>query len=220
MALRDSLVNMRCAFRGVYHHPTPEILRGYGFSKKIRNSKRVPIDSGWITAFRWSSLLRHSEALFLEQSAQIIGASLKWKPDENMKIRRMFPATDRPWPVTLTPTFISYAESVCVRPLMVRAKVQVLRSALAARQFQQQTGQWPQTLDELVPDYLDGVPSDPLTSTPIQYQSRQGGRAIFSVGVDLQTSQERYFRDEWNRQTSDDIITWLEAPEENPNRRE
>jgi len=38
--------------------------------------------------------------------------------------------------------------------------------------------------------------------------------------VDLQTSQERYFRDEWNRQTSDDIITWLEAPEENPNRRE
>ena len=43
---------------------------------------------------------------------------------------------------------------------------------------------------------------------------------IFSVGEDQQVSQERYFRDEWNDQTSDDIIMWLEPPEENPNRRE
>jgi hypothetical protein len=212
------LVNMRCAFRGVYHRPTPEILMEFGFSKRIRYSKRVPIDSGWITAFKWSGLLRQSEATFLEQSEEIIDASLKWKPGAWANIRRMFASTDRPWPVTLIPMFLSYTESECVRPLRVSARVQVLRCVLAARQYQQQTGQWARTLDELVPDYLDGIPSDPFTGTPLQYQLRQGGRAIFSVGRDLQASQERYFRDKRNHQTSDDIIVWLEAPEENPDR--
>jgi len=219
MGLHDRLVNMRCAFRGVYHDPTPEILMEFGFSKKIRNSKRVPIDSTWITAFRWSGLLRHSEALFLRQSEQIIGASLKWRPGAWASIRGKFSSPDRPRPVTLTSRFLSYTESECVRPLRISARLQVLRCALAARQYQQHTGQWVQTLGELVPDYLDGIPSDPFTDAPLQYQLRQGGRAIFSVGRDLQVSQERYFRDERNHQISDDIIMWLEAPEENPNRK-
>jgi hypothetical protein len=218
MALRDRLVNMRCAFRGVYRRPTPEILMEFGFSKKIRNSKRVPIDARWITAFEWSGLLRHSEALFLRQSEQIIGASLKWKPGGWASIRGRFASTDQPRPVTLIPMFLSYTESECVRPLRIRARRQVLRCVLAARQYQQQTGRWAQTLGELVPDYLDGIPADPFTGTPLQYQLRQGGRAIFSVGRDLQASQERYFRDDRNQQTSDDIITWLEPPEENPDR--
>jgi len=214
MSLRDRLVNGRCVYRSLYHDPDPEILKDLGLSQR----RGEPIPTGWITALKWSGLLRCSEALFLEQSEQSIDACLKWKPGANLNVRRLFPSADGPLPVTLAPMFLSYAEWECVWPLRIGARLQVLRGILAARRFQQQTGQWPQSLDELVPDYLDAIPTDPYADTPIQYRLRQGGRAIFSVGVDLQASQERYFRDKRNHQTSDDIIIWLEAPEENPDR--
>jgi hypothetical protein len=218
MGLRNRLVNMRCAFRRVYHHPTPEILHDFGISRHITRTKRIPIHRGWIMAFKWSGLLRHSEATFLEQSEQIIDACLKWKPGQGMGIRRMVPNADRSWPITLTPVFLSLADPEYSTPLATDARLQVLRGILAARQYRQQTGQWPQTLDDLVPAYLKVIPSDPYTSTPIQYQSRQGGRAIFSVGEDLQVSQERYFKDDFLSRTSDDIVMWLEPPDEHPDR--
>ncbi len=214
MSLRDRLVSERCAFRAIYKHPTSEILREFGFSRKISHAKRGPINSAWITAFKWSGLLRQSEATFLRQSEQVIDACVKWKPGQQMNLRRM----ERPWPITLTSTFASFAESGCEWPLRASAELQVLRAVLATRQYHQQTGQWPQTLNDLVPDYIKAIPTDPFTSTPIQIQSRQGGRAIFSVGRDLLVSQAPYFKDDFDHRTSDDTIMWLEPPDEHPDK--
>lgn len=213
MSLRSRLVDERCVFRSLYHNTTPEMLKGFGISLK----RDKPIPSGWIAALKWSGLLRHSEASFLAQSEQVISESLGWKPGANMdRLRRQFSSIDGPLPLTLGPMFLEYAEWECLWPYRARARLQVLRCALAARQYQQQTDQWPQNLEELAPDYLSAVPSDPYIPAPIQYQLRQGGRAVFSVGGDLHSSQEPYFRDYRNQQTCDDIIIWLEAPEENP----
>lgn len=218
MGLRDRLVNIRCAFRAVYRHPTPEILQEFGFARGISRAKRQPIHAGWISSFRWSGLLRQSEAVFLEQSEQIINASLQWKPGGGMNIKGVVPSMDRPWPITLTRMFAIHAEIECDRPLRTHARLQILRAVLAARQYYQQTGQWPQTLGDLVPAYIETVPSDPFTSTPIKYGLRQGGRAIFCVGRDLLVSQEQYYKDTREHRTSDDIIMWLEPPDEHPDK--
>jgi len=218
MSLRESLASERCAFRAVYHHPTPEILREFGFSGSIGSAKREPIHAGWIFAFKWSGLLRHSEATFLRQSEQIIDASLQWKPSQERDIGRVVGFSDRPWPITLTSTFMSYVNSERFHPSAVRARLQVLRGVLAARQYHQQTGQWPQALGDLVPEYLKVIPSDPYTSSPIHYRLRQGGRAIFSVGADLRASQEPYFKDDFDHRNCDDVIEWLEPPDEHPDK--
>ena len=219
MSRRDSLVSERCAFRAVYGHPTPEILREFGFSRRIGTAKREPIHAGWISAFKWSGLLRHSEANFLRQSEKVIDASLQWKPGQATDMRRLTGLGDRPWPITLTSLFMSYAESACAFPLSVQARLEVLRATLAARQYHQQTGQWAQALSDLVPGYMATMPLDPFTGMPIHYQTRQGGRAVFSVGLDLQVSQAPYFEDENDRRTCDDIIMWLEPPEAHPDMR-
>ncbi len=125
---------------------------------------------------------------------------------------------DRPWPITLTRMFAIHAEIECDRPLRTHARLQILRAVPAARQYYQQTGQWPQTLGDLVPAYIETVPSDPFTSTPIKYGLRQGGRAIFCVGRDLLVSQEQYYKDTREHRTSDDIIMWLEPPDEHPDK--
>ena len=33
-----------------------------------------------------------------------------------------------------------------------------------------ETGDWPATVDELVPDYLNEVPTDPANNKPIRYR--------------------------------------------------
>ena len=214
--LRASLTSERCALRALYQNPTPDILEAFSISD--RRGTRPIISARWISAYQWSGLFRHSEAGFLKQSQHIIDTCVTWKPGQTLNVRYDAGLLDRPWKLPLTSMFSSLAESKCERPLRGRAELQVLRGILAARQYRQQTGQWAQTLNVLVPEYLKAIPSDPYTGAPIQVQLRQGGRAIFSVGRDLQVSQEQYFKDDFDRQTSDDIIMWLESPETHPDK--
>ncbi len=51
-----------------------------------------------------------------------------------------------------------------------RAKLVHTEVLLAMAQHHAETGEWPAAVDELVPDYLDEVPIDPLTNKPIRYR--------------------------------------------------
>lgn len=62
------------------------------------------------------------------------------------------------------------------------ARLRCARAALAAERFRIDTGNWPESLDALVPDYLDAVPSDPFAGVPVRYVQRDGGIIVYSVG--------------------------------------
>lgn len=45
-------------------------------------------------------------------------------------------------------------------------------------------GAWPDSLDELVPAYLDAIPPDPYDGRPLRYALLNGGPSLWSIGPD------------------------------------
>jgi hypothetical protein len=68
-------------------------------------------------------------------------------------------------------------------------KVQVFRSAtgvaLAATRYRLDHGDYPATMDALVPDYLAAIPVDPFDGQPLRFKkSGDGSVVIYSIGPD------------------------------------
>jgi hypothetical protein len=57
-------------------------------------------------------------------------------------------------------------------------------AALAAERYRRAHGDWPQSLDQLVPDYLAAVPTDPFSGNPLLFIRRANGVIVYSVGED------------------------------------
>jgi hypothetical protein len=55
---------------------------------------------------------------------------------------------------------------------------------LAVERFRLARGRWPETLNELVPGYLTGVPADPFDGKPLRYRRLGDGVVIYSIGPD------------------------------------
>ena len=65
-----------------------------------------------------------------------------------------------------------------------QAACRLLYTDLAIRLFQKKNGRLPQSLEELVPEYLDVVPLDPYTDNPLIYRVTGDDYALYSVGTD------------------------------------
>jgi hypothetical protein len=63
-------------------------------------------------------------------------------------------------------------------------QLRLLIADLGVRAFQMRHGKLPDTLDELVPEFLQSVPSDPYRTGPIIYRRTKDGYKIYSVGQD------------------------------------
>ncbi|MCP5524442.1 MAG: hypothetical protein H7A46_23170 [Verrucomicrobiales bacterium] len=61
------------------------------------------------------------------------------------------------------------------------ATVEVCRLTLALRLYRDRAGDWPESLEQLVPDWLPGVPVDPFLRVPFGYR-RDGGGWSLSAG--------------------------------------
>jgi hypothetical protein len=58
------------------------------------------------------------------------------------------------------------------------------QAALAAERFRLANTRWPATLDELRPEHLKEVPTDPFTGKPLLLARTEDGAVIYSVGQD------------------------------------
>ena len=62
------------------------------------------------------------------------------------------------------------------------ARLSVAQTALAVERFRLSEGRLPYELLELVPAFLDGIPPDPFTGTPLIYMQTDDGYRVYSVG--------------------------------------
>jgi hypothetical protein len=83
-------------------------------------------------------------------------------------VREVIPATDK----------VSEAER------RTRGLLRCAAAALAAERYRREHGQWPQTLDDLKPDYLRAVPLDPYDSKPLRFKNDGDGIVIWCLGMD------------------------------------
>ncbi len=64
------------------------------------------------------------------------------------------------------------------------AHLSAARVALAVERYRLATGKLPDTLEDLVPTYLDTVPIDPFNGISLRYGKLERGFVVYSVGVD------------------------------------
>ena len=66
-----------------------------------------------------------------------------------------------------------------------------LRTALACERYRLTTGDWPDNLSKLVPDFLSALPTDPFDGQTIRFERIEQGVKIWSIGED-QTDDSGY----------------------------
>lgn len=66
----------------------------------------------------------------------------------------------------------------------VRAYRDALLAGIALELHHRRHGQWPESLDALVPMILPEIPVDPFTGTPMTYRLIDGQPVVYSVGND------------------------------------
>jgi hypothetical protein len=66
------------------------------------------------------------------------------------------------------------------------AQLEMAKTLLALERHRLARASLPETLDQLVPDYLVAVPTDPFDGAPLRYQRSDRGFLVYSVGEDGQ----------------------------------
>ncbi len=69
--------------------------------------------------------------------------------------------------------------------LRITAELRCARLALAAERFRLATGRLPGSLEELVPAYVDAIPTDPFDGQPMRFAETDQGVVIYSIDEDL-----------------------------------
>jgi hypothetical protein len=70
-----------------------------------------------------------------------------------------------------------------IRPSVMRRDG--LLVAIALELYRREHGDWPASLEALVPEYLPSVPMDEFSGTPMRYEVRDGAAWVWGVGSDL-----------------------------------
>ena len=73
------------------------------------------------------------------------------------------------------------------------ARLQNIETYFALEMFRQQSGSYPESVKELVPDLLPKAPIDPFTSDALVYRRQADGFLLYSVGSNGKDEQGRTF---------------------------
>ena len=115
----------------------------------------------------------------------------------------------------LMPSWEKLLETKCrTEGILAGAKL-----AVACNRFARDKGRWPETLAELVPDFLSEVPRDPFDGAPFRYSAKKG--LVWAVGTNLTDEggsmrvpgAEEASAVSRNRPKAEDFVFELKAPD-------
>ena len=87
------------------------------------------------------------------------------------------------------------------------AHLRVTQTALAVERYRLAKGHLPQSLDNLVPAYMEAVPIDPFDGRSLKYRTLESGFVVYSVGYDL-TDDGGAERDSRKRDSKGKPLPW------------
>jgi len=65
---------------------------------------------------------------------------------------------------------------------LLHAKLRATAACMAAMRYRNDNGKWPESLEALVPKYIEKAPTDPMSDKEIIYKVRDDGILVYSVG--------------------------------------
>jgi len=101
---------------------------------------------------------------------------------------------------------------VAAREASTQTQLNLARTALGIERFRHSHDRLPQDLEELAPQFLDRVPTDPFDGAPVRYRLRPKGYVIYSVDSDGQDDggREKPERKKSTDRTSYDLTFTVE----------
>ena len=84
----------------------------------------------------------------------------------------------------LTPRLVKYGLSAFSATATWTARRRAAYAGIAVERFRIRNGKLPQSLQELVPEFLPKVPDDPYNGGPLRYVIEEKGYVVYSVGRD------------------------------------
>jgi len=107
--------------------------------------------------------------------------------------------------------YIGNLSGIGERNLICIAQLRAARAALAIQRYRLANDRLPDTLDDLVPDYLDAVPIDPFDGEQLRYKKLEVGFVVYSIGEDKDDDggKERYPAGQKKRQPHECDITFI-----------
>ena len=88
------------------------------------------------------------------------------------------------WFYPYSSMFLSDPSQVIVREASTQASLRLATTAFAVERFRHGQGRLPADLNELTPQFLANVPTDPFDGAPLRYRRLSRGYLIYSVGID------------------------------------
>ena len=86
---------------------------------------------------------------------------------------------------TLMQMLLPAVEQVRVATERVQGYRNGVLAGIAVHRYRLANGSFPETINQLVPEFLESVPVDVITGDPLKYQLTDGEPVIYSVGADL-----------------------------------
>jgi hypothetical protein len=87
------------------------------------------------------------------------------------------------------------------------ARLDLIRIGFAAEIFHRQSDRFPNTLSELIPDYVDAIPFDPISGDDLIYRPSDNGALIYSIGHNGQDEDGQFSSEKVNAGQGPDDIT-------------
>lgn len=155
--------------------------------------------------------IKHIEALKKTYSEYII---IEKEIEKNQDIPFYHPYLKLLYPFTQEPRMLYKTE----------AKAQTTRLALACELYKRAHGNFPASLENLIPEYFDKMPMDPFTGKPCIYKTfTDGSFVVYSVGENLKNESnifttveefesaiDKFAKNIDQREETDYDIIWLE----------
>ncbi len=98
-----------------------------------------------------------------------------------------------------------------------QAEHQAAQTIVALLRYKADHGQFPDKLDQLVPQYLKAVPLDPFGPGPLTYKRQEDGFILYSWGLNFEDHGGRHNKETFrNKKESGDYVFWPPEPVERP----
>lgn len=164
---------------------------------EIQNANRNGVDgappakpqrySGKPMFVMWLSGIFERDLNFYLQTMDQAISLAKLPPPENLAVTNVFrnaggiaQTNFYLFSAMLLPAFSNVAR----RESSTQAEIELAQVAMAAARFHNAHAKWPENLKELVPQFLDTVPMDPVDGAPLRYHLLDKGCVIYSINFD------------------------------------
>ena len=91
----------------------------------------------------------------------------------------------------------------------IRAQLRTVILALAAARYREEHGRYPESVEALLPDYLDAVPIDPSDGAPIRYRALDEGFVAYSLALN-RTDEGGIENEDWQFWREGDLTFTVE----------